>query len=98
MESLRGTSPISQSSHAADQLWVFGLFAAPCGITTQHQRSNMAYKPEQGSSAVTVWTFAQDCWLKRDSYLCTEEQVEVNLLIVPGIAHARNYPDESSLN
>lgn len=52
----------------------------------------------EGSSTTAVWTFAQHCWLKRDSYLCTEEQGEVKLLIVPGIAHARSCPEESSLN
>lgn len=98
MENLQGTSPTSQSSHVLDQLWVFKCCAAPCGIITQHQRSKMAYKLKQGSSTTAVWTFAQYCWLKRDGYLCTEEQVEVNLLIAPGIAQARNYPEESSLN
>ena len=43
MENLQGTSPISQSSHALDQLGAFRHCAAPCGIMTLHSDLTLEY-------------------------------------------------------
>lgn len=51
-----------------------------------------------GLSTTAGWTFVQSSGLRRDSKPLLDLCCWDNLLIVPGIAHASNYPDESSLN
>lgn len=56
MENLQGTSSRPQSSHVLDQLWMFKVWDASCGIATQYQQSNTAYELKLGSRTVAVWT------------------------------------------
>lgn len=51
-----------------------------------------------GLSTTAGWTFVQSRGLRRDSKPLLDLCCWDNLLIAPGIAHASNYPDESSLN
>lgn len=51
-----------------------------------------------GLSTTAGWTFVQSSGLRRDSKPLLDLCCWDNLLIAPGIAHASNYPDESSLN